>query len=638
MKNDRDGLTICEAEDAYDTVPEHQSPEEPGLLYVQGQLAARNGQYAIASAYLARAAAADLSTPKYFAQLGDALNKDARPTEAVSAYLSALVLGLRDSALYCRLARALADAGMLTAASVVCQESLRLNPDDARAHAVMGDLLFIQCRHHEAVAHYLMALELSPDNAPGYARLGRVYLALRQWDQALHYFRQALERRPDDPTLHADVGETLLHAGSLLEATRAFRIASGLSPRDLRACGFLVSTLELRGLTHDAVGAWFSLGMAFESADRFQDAAEAYQQALTRKPDCLRALTSLARVQVRLGNPEIVARFCKRALEIDPDHRVAHVRLGWALECLGQLPAAWEEFRWYYSMGRNREFEQPLWDGSALNGRHILLWVDLGLGDAIRDLRYVPLVKARGGRVTIECPQSLVSLVEHCEYADETVAQRTALPAFDVHAPLLALPRIFSIRRDTIPSRVPYITVDDALVRAWSQRLGTSRYAMVGITWSSDLSRDEARLKSVPLAALAPLGSVPNIRFVSLQIGQAATELRTLSPRWLDIATLLDESCAIADTAALMLNLDLIVSVDTMTAHLAGALARPVWTLAPYACASWLWPRDDEISAWYPTMRVFRQTCPGDWQSVIQRVTTALRVEMANEVFKRTSD
>ncbi|MBI3710034.1 MAG: hypothetical protein HY246_20500, partial [Proteobacteria bacterium] len=252
------------------------------------------------------------------------------------------------------------------------------------------------------------------------------------------------------------------------------------------------------------------------------------------------------------------------------------------------------------------------------------LHAEQGLGDTIQFIRYVPLVAALGGRVVLQVSPELKRLLQAFPGVERLVAPADELPRYDVHLSLLSLPRAFATELPTIPDDVPYVTAEPAAVRAWGQRLAAYRGRRVGLVWAGRPEHRNDRNRSLQLQKLATLAAVPDVTFLSLQKGPAAAQLAG-PPAGFSPVDLGQELGDFADTAAVIANLDLVISVDTSVAHLAGALGRPVWCLLPFA-PDWRWLRGREDSPWYPTMRLFRQRRHGDWSDVAARVVEALRV------------
>jgi hypothetical protein len=412
----------------------------------------------------------------------------------------------------------------------------------------------------------------------------------------------------------------------------AIRREVSVAPYLVDACRDLVHALDRLGRHADVIDAWCKLGDALAHHERLDEAVVAYREALDRKIDCLPARLGLGDVYFRLLQPLQTIEHLEAALAIEPAHEKAHQRLGWAYALAGNLERNYAEIAWYDRYGPWKRFEQPHWDGGPLDGKTILLWINAGLGDMIQHIRFASDVKARGARVIVECHRALVPVLARMPCVDEAVPAKTALPHFDIHSLVANLPRVLGIGWRTIPASVPYLSVDARCVRTWKRRLartpGRSRRT-VGVVWTCGAEASDVRVRSASLAAFAPLGDVSGVRFVSLLPGPVAQEGQE-TQHALTIEAPLDEACSIADTAALILNLDLVITVDTMAAHLAGALARPVWVLVPYV-TDWRWGLDAESTAWYPTMRLFRQTRVNDWTGVIAHVRDALETWTGGE-------
>jgi tetratricopeptide (TPR) repeat protein len=603
-----------------------EESENAHLLHVRGLLAARNGQAEFAFQCLSRAVALDSGNPRYLTDLGDLLIQTGRHAEALTAYGRAKMLTPEDPSLHRRLGIALFRQGRLSESTDAHEEALRLDPGDARAHRELGEVLEARCFLPRAIAYFRRAVELDPDDAEGYLVLGRAWLSCAESDRAIDAFQQGLQRQPNRVDLRVALGLALLRHGSLEEAIRAFRTALATDPRDLDACWHLVSALELLKGRDEAVDAWLRLGAALENKDRFQDAAAAYREALNRRPNCLRALIGLGSAHLQLAKPREALKWFEGALVVAPDHALAHQGRGWSHAMIGDVASDWDDISWFDHHGPRPRFEQPIWDGSRLEGRTILLWSHAGLGDVIQLIRFAPLVKERGLRIVIECARTLASLVDDMKCVDCVITQGSPLPSFDVQAQLTALPQILQIGWGTIPNQVPYLSVRQSLIETWRDRLASLRDRRIGLAWAGAPYGRNARLRFMPLASFSKLADLPNVRFVSLQLGPQAAELLAPSPG-LAVARCLDESCTVADTAALISNLDLVITVDTMIAHLAGALARRVWTMLPYE-VDWRWRLDSETTPWYPTMRLFRQTRTKNWSDVLTSIRETLETSL----------
>jgi hypothetical protein len=297
---------------------------------------------------------------------------------------------------------------------------------------------------------------------------------------------------------------------------------------------------------------------------------------------------------------------------------------------LGNLGAGFPEYEWRRQC-KECEFVRvlpgPKWDGSPLDGRTIVLHAEQGLGDTLHFVRYAPLVKKKGGTVIVECQPALTGLLKRTGGIDRLIGQGTALPPYDVQAPLPSLPAILGTTAETVPADIPYVMPDERLVEQWRQELNAVAGFRIGISWQGNRGYKLDKLRSIPLREFAPLAQVEGVRLLNLQKGQGSEQLLELAGRFevIDWTSRLDEAAEpFMDTAALMKSLDLIITSDTANAHLAGALGVPVWVVLPFA-PDWRWQLDREDNPWYPTMRLFRPRHRAGWDEVFQRVAAELR-------------
>ena len=495
------------------------------------------------------------------------------------------------------------------------QEAVRLKPDFAEAHSNLGNLQRELGQIDEAVASCRLALRLKPDFAIGHNHLGAAYSKMRRWDDAAACYRQAIALLPAYPEAHSNLGDALRELGQLGEAAAHFREATRLRPDLAEPHAGLSLVLLQQG---DLAGCQASCREAL----RLRGGGGSAQLNLT-----------LSIVALLEGRHEESIAFCEAALEQEPDSPEAHKNRAIVRLLQGRFSEGLPEYEWRWKCPElpERPFKQPLWDGGPLDGKTILLHAEQGLGDTIQFVRYARLVKQRGGRVIVVCQKTLLPLLAGCEGVERLVAQGDPLPPFDVHAPLLSLPRIFSTTLETVPADVPYLQAEPRLVEQWRRELDDLPGFCVGIAWQGSRSFYFDRQRSLPLSQFAPLAAVPGVTLLSLQKGFGSEQVAALggSFRMIDLAGRLDEATGpFVDTAAVMKSLDLVVTSDTSIAHLAGALAVPVWVAIPFA-PDWRWLLEREDSPWYPTMRLFRQTERGDWQSVFARIAAALAARVS---------
>lgn len=608
--------------------------EGPDLQHLRGLLASESGYNTEAVVYLRRRATLCGSDAAVWIDLGDVQVRLGQYAEAEAAYRRAIGLGTNDFSVTRRLSRVLVCQNRLVEAKAALEEALPLISAPVDIHGDLANLLDQQRLLPEAVIHAECAAALAPSDPAQHVGLGKLRLRGHQWEQALESFRRALQLKPDDVDSRTGSGEALLGLGRFEDAVEELREALVLSPHDVAASKQLVAALELIDRPDEAVSAWCQLGEALQRRDHLQDAAAAYREALLRRPTCLKACWGLAAIHLELAEPTTTVRYANMALALEPEHAPARQLRGWALQHLGELQRAWEDMAYYemHNFRPRRFFEQPVWDGGRLDGRSILLWADEALGDTIQWVRYAEVAKERGAhQVIVQCDRRLVRLIERNPHVDRVVARRMPVSAFDVHAPLGSLPCILQTQTGNIPNRAPYLSVDSRLVAEWCERLQESEPAVrVGLVWGGDPGRKTAALRYSSLSAFAPLAGIESVRFVSLQQGVPAAELHS-PPLGLSIETFSEEARSLSDTAALVMNLHLVITVDTMMAHLVGALGKPVWVLLTHV-PDWRWRLEGDTSPWYPTMRLFRQTRRGDWASLLVHVRDALETEVATLV------
>lgn len=371
------------------------------------------------------------------------------------------------------------------------------------------------------------------------------------------------------------------------------------------------------------------LGVALLAAGRLREALPELERAVVLAPGDQAALAQLDRalgaVHGQGSMPEAIPALQARLAEAPEDHN-RRVRLAAALLANGRFDEGWPHYAWRWK-GMAEEWRQPADplsrpEPEAWRGRRVLLFAEQGFGDTLQFLRYVPMVQAIAAEVVVEVQPALTRLAATLPGAPMVVGQGDPVPAHDVAVPLLHLPWAFGTTPDTIPGGVPYLAADPAAVARWQARLGGLPGLKVGLAWAGDpRPQDRAahrvdRRRSMTLAALAPLGEVPGVSFVSLQMGAAAAQAR---PEGMVLHDWTGELHDFADTAGLMQALDLVITVDTACVHLAGALGRPVWMMNRFD-SCWRWLRERADSPWYPTLRIFRQAVPGEWGAVVGEV------------------
>ena len=553
-------------------------PDLLAALHNRGVLAARSGQHERALQSFDRAITLQPHSAELHCHRGNALKELGRLSEAVDSYAFALALQ---------------------------PGSIDLRHNRAIAYSLLG-------RFAEALHDYDEVLARDTERAADLIGRGRALVQLRRYTEALQPLERAIALRPDDLTAHAQRGVALMsldrHAEALASFERALAIEPDL-PEVLNNRGICLHALDqyeealvnferslaLRGATADT---YTNIGVLLRSSGRYGEAIASFERTLARKPGDPSARFALAFVQLTLGNFEE----------------------GWPLyEARIDDP----------SLGATRrDFTVPRWTGrEALAGKTLLVHAEQGLGDTMHFCRYLPMLAARGIDVVFEVMPQLTSLMRTLPGSVRITARGEPPPPFDYQCPLLSLPLALATDLGSIPSQTPYLAVDPQRAAHWNSLIRAIPGLRVGIAWQGNPHVERlvwARGRSMPLALLAPLAKIPGVSLVSLQKGAGSEQLKDAGFPVLDLGPEFDGGPdAFLDAAAVVSALDLVISTDTSVAHLAGALARPIWTALPLV-PEWRWLLDRSDSPWYPTMRLFRQPRRGDWEPVAAALAAAL--------------
>jgi len=490
------------------------------------------------------------------------------------------------------------------------------------ALSALQDTFPLALQHHqsgrlaEAEALYQKILALDPNHSDALHLLGIINGDFGRREQAVSLIERAIALRPDGYLYYSNLGNVLRAMGRFDEAVARYEQAIAVKP--------------------DYTEAYSNLGTALLDQGKYEAAVANFEKAIALKPDYAEAYCNLGIGAVDFDHLALAATHFRRAIAYRPDLAEAHYCLGQTLLRDGSFEEGWSEYDWRWKLAEYRwlrnihgDFPQPLWAGDALNGRTLLVYAEQGLGDALQFCRYVPEVARQAGKVIFAVHPRIVELVSSLVGFPSNLIlvpmDRPPLPPFDVHCPLLSLPRLLKVRLDEPSDHVPYLQAKASLVEQWRQRLTQSEGLRVGIAWQGNPNGKIDRGRSLPLAAMAPLATIPGIRLISLQQRDGLDQLDNLPPG-MTVERLgegIDAAGAFLDTAAIMTNLDLIITSDTSTCHLAGALGRPTW-VALKKVSDWRWLHDRTDSRCYPTMRLFRQQEMGDWSSVFQPMAALL--------------
>ncbi len=602
--------------------------------------------------------------------LGLALAMQGRMEDAAASLRSALNLDAHHAEAHCNLGNVLNREGRLNEAVEHYRRAIELRPGYAQAHCNLGTVFQAQGSLADAAACFGRALELNPRFAEAVNNLGSVLQELNRFDEAVALHRQALEINPRYASAAFNLGTAFMSQKRPGEAAAWFRSAIALDAQNADAYGNLALALQEQSRLEEAnecyrralelrpshTNTLLNMGVGLKAIGRFEDAAACYRRVLELNANHAGGLWNMATLTMLQGD----------------------LANGW--------PGY--ESRWKTGDLPVRDFAKPRWSGEGVERKTVLVWAEQGLGDTLQFVRYLRMVKERGARVVFECPGALVRLLGVAAESgdprqalgiDQVVREGQDLPEFDFQVPLLSLPGIFGTRLETIPAEVPYLFADEELVVEWNAKLAampcfavhrpsqgdgarathseavgtahpTKRF-LVGINWQGRQELAFAKRRDIPVEMFERLAGVPGVRMVSIQkseIGDQRSEFGgqesgnrgaqygsrnaefgvrsgdRAEPAIIDLGEIDKVNGAFMDTAAIMMNLDLVITSDTSVAHLAGALGVPVWVALSFV-PDWRWMLDRSDSPWYPTMRLFRQKRLGDWQGVFEEIEAALR-------------
>jgi tetratricopeptide (TPR) repeat protein len=499
--------------------------------------------------------------------------------------------------------------GELDRAERLCAGILQHRPEDFDALHLLGMLHFQRHRVVEALRFLARALKVNSNSADALSNLGLALHATGRYDEAISSYRHALDLAPDHPEILYNLGNALLALGRGDDALLNYEAVLAIAPGH--------------------VGALVNSGNALLLLNQPARAMASYDAALATMPDHPQILTNRGHARRRLDKPtEALADF-KAALTAAPQFAEAHFELAMTQLAMGDFDAGWKSYEWRWKTGafarHRRPFDTAPWLGDApIIGKTILLHAEQGFGDTIQFIRYAPFLAGQGAKVVCEVQPELQPLLSENPMLRDiaVVAAGAPLPAFDLHCPLLSLPLALGTQPETIPAAIPYLAAPAERVANWQARLPPGR-PRAGFVWSGQSSHNNDSNRSIALARLSALFEDERIRCFSLQRDLRATDAEALR----DLPNLVHlggELRDFADTAAVISLLDVVISVDTAVAHLAGALGKPVILLLPYA-ADFRWLRQRCDSPWYPSAKLLRQPAFGDWDSAIARAASELR-------------
>jgi tetratricopeptide (TPR) repeat protein len=595
-------------------------PENVSALRCLGVLRSQQGDPHAALVLLQAAARFAPTMPEVFIDMGSALRQKGAFDEAVAAFDEAVRLEPGFAEAYFNRGVTFEMLGRPDRAMESYDLALQANPLRHEARFNRAAMLVRSSEFALALPDLVEYLRSKPDSLEAGLLLGRVYRELGRWQEAEKVYEGLGERHPHNTEVFVLLGTCRLML--------------------LKFDGALQACLQALSVSPDHPEAHFKAGVAQLHLWNVSAALSHLSRASALKPDKADVVLHLAIALQRGGLFAAADAAFQRALTLAPDNPDVHWHYADFLLLIGDYQNGWEEFEWRWLNDRfvsqRWEFPQSNWNGEDIRGKTILLHPEQGFGDTLQFVRYVPLVASLGARVLLGTPPELARLLAGFPGTDGVYLSPAQAPEFDVHCPLLSLPHVFRTDLETIPSQVPYLTVDPAIAAPWVEYF--ARYAStcnVGLIWSGNPGQEHNRHRACRLADLHPLFAQTNVTFFSLQKGIPAKELHATGVRLpvIDLSPQLED---FAETAAVLQQLDLLISTDTGPVHLAGGLGRPTWLLLS-AIPDWRWMIGREDSPWYPRTRLFRQTEAGSWADVVQRVSRELALFVASCIVSRKS-
>jgi len=538
------------------------------------------------------------------------------------------------------------ESGDLKKARQLCQKILKKNPYHPDALHLFGLIAYKNGDNQIAVNYIEKALKHNPDLPEAHYNLGNALNKLGKPMEALDCYKEAIRLNHHYAEAYFMIGITLQNLNLLEESVQCYREAINNNPEFCEAYNNLSGALREQGKLDECLGnalkavklqpdnpfALTSLGSIYKEMGNFQQAKSCFRRAIKLKPDMVKPYTNLGDTYLAILDFKKALYYTNKALEIQPDFANARWNRAILFLLTENFKEGWREYEWRWKTKDftkiRRNYPQPLWDGTPQKNKTILIWAEQGFGDTIQFIRYAPLIKQRVKKVVFEVQQPLVKLISTCPGIDKVIPLGSNTQEFDIHIPLLSLPGIFDTDLKNIPCHVPYLSlpdghkIDNSLIRKERNKL------KVGIVWAGNPINKNDRNRSCPVSHFIELGECADVVLFSLQKGSQGQDLSRyrVEGKVVDLSDILND---FSDTAAALEELDLIITVDTAMAHLAGALGKQVWILLPFY-PDWRWMLNRDDSPWYPSMRLFRQIKHGDWGQVFSQVKKSL-LQLINE-------
>lgn len=584
------------------------NPAQPESHSNLGNALRLAGRHEEAEAACRRAIEIDPQYANAYNHRGLALAALGRIDEATEAYRAAIARQPRHLEAHRNLGAALHESGRPSEALEVLRRALEIRPGDLRSLTLTAGVLRALGELGEAESTLRRAVELPGAPAEVWAELGHLLHSQARFAESIPYLERAVELRPDFAEALFNLATACVDVGRSGDAERFCRRAVELQP--------------------DSPHGLVNLGVLLHRLHRDEEAVASYRRAIELQSDLAEAWNGLGAALFELGELQEGLEACERALRHSPGLAAAHFNRGVFRLLQGDYVAGWQDYEYRLHQPKWRRtaarFTRPRWNGEPLDGRRLLLIAEQGQGDIFQFVRYAAEIRAAGGRVIFAAPRRMIGVLSSCPGIEAFVALDDPWPEHDLCCEMMSVVRFFSPSIDRIPRSIPYLTARPDLVEYWRRELAGETGFRIAIAWQG--SGGPGDYRRIPVAQFAPLAALPGVRLISVQTDGAAelAAARDLVPA-LDLSARIDqEHGAFQDTAAVLMNVDLMISSDTSTPHLAGALGRPVW-MGLRQASEWRWMVDRSDTLWYPTMRLFRQSRPGDWEGVMRRMADELR-------------
>ncbi len=631
--------TICDAIIAND-------PKNAEAYHILGHTRARTRNNDRAIGCFMRAVTLAPTNPKFCRSFAESLENSGRVEQAMHAWSQYITLTPDDADATRRLGSLQLRQGELQQAAVTFRQAVDLAPEDAFTRYYLGLALYRTAQYLDAAGQFQTALscETAPNNwAECHNALSATLRECHRVGDAIAHARQAIAISPELASAHNNLGLALLDQNDVSDALASLQTAVRLRPDDPETLNNLGVVLAETGHIDAAephfqraltlrpgwADAHLNLANALRQAEQLEAAMAHYRAALDASPDDFRIHGSLALALQNLDQPENAIKSYERALALAPDNPELLKGLGIAQLWIGNFQDGWRNYEWrrHCRDFPRRGFQSPQWNGERLNGGRLLVHAEQGFGDTLQFCRYLPMLAEHcgAGEIIFECQRPLVDLMRSLAGHYTIVARGDTLPPADAHVALMSLPMFFKTELDTIPATVPYLAAPGEKATLWRGRQKVSDKPKIGLVWAGNPLRQDDRMRSCPLESLMPLLKHRDIELFSLQMDAGRADARWIAER--GVTDWSKYISSFTDTAEAISALDLIVSVDTATAHLAGALGKPVWVLLGKA-ADWRYLRDRSDSPWYPSMTLFRQDQHGHWEEMIHRLCKRLSADI----------